>query len=170
MTIAAICRKQIITVDEQASLRQAATLMREYHVGALVVTSSAGGAPSAVGIITDRDLAIEVLARDLTTSDVKAGELASRRLAAVAVNAGIGEAVAAMQRAGVRRLLVTEDSGEVAGIVSSDDLLEAIAGELGTLAGALRVGIARESTERPTLPSATPRPVFLQRGTPGWQA
>lgn len=170
MNIASICRKEIVTVDEQASLRQAAALMRDHHVGALVVTASDGQAPRAIGIVTDRDLVIEVLARNLVGSDVKAGELASRRLAAVVTTAGIGDAVEAMQRAGVRRLLVTEDSGEVVGIVSSDDLLEAIAGELGTLAGALRTGIARENAERPAMAAAMPRPVFLPRGTAGWQA
>ena len=170
MNIAAICRKDIVMVDEQASLCQAANLMREHHVGALVVTASDGQAPRAVGIVTDRDLAIEVFARNVVGSDVKAGDIASRRLAAVASNAGISDAVAEMQRAGVRRLLVTEDSGEVAGIVSSDDLLEALAAELGALGGALRNGIARESAERPAMATSMPRPVFLPRGTPGWQA
>jgi len=170
MSIACLYRKNIVTIDEHASLRQAATLMREHHVGALVVTASDGPAPRAVGVVTDRDIAVEVLARNLGGSDVKVGELASRRLAAVAANATIGDAVAQMQRAGVRRLLVTEESGEIVGIVSSDDLIEAIAAELGTLAAALRGGIAREAAERPAVPASMPRPVFLPRGTPGWQA
>lgn len=170
MDIASICRREIVTIDEQASLRDAAGMMRSHHVGALVVTANEGEQPRVVGIVTDRDLAIEVLARDLGGSDVKVGQLASRRLAGVPAHGNIGDAVAAMQRAGVRRLLVTEENGQLAGFISSDDLFEALAGQLGTLAGALRAGTARESAERQPISPPTPRPVFLPQGTAGWQA
>jgi hypothetical protein len=74
-----------------------------------------------------------------------------------------------MREAGVRRLLVTEPGGQLGGFVSSDDLLDAIAHELGGLAQALRSGITRESAERGAIPASQPRPVFLPHGTPGMQ-
>lgn len=49
MTIAAICRREIITIDSTASLRDAATLMRERHVGALVVTVETAGHEQVMG-------------------------------------------------------------------------------------------------------------------------
>lgn len=169
MTIATICRREVITINSGGSLREAANLMREHHVGALVVTAESAGHEQVVGVITDRDIAIEILARNLDPADVKVGQLASRQLAAVPLTAGIAEAVALMREAGVRRLLVTEPDGRLAGFVSADDLLEALAGQLGVLAGALRSGIAREGTERPAVPPPRPRPVFLAHGTPGMQ-
>ena len=169
MSIAAICQPEVITVDAGASLRDAASLMREHHVGALVVTVDAAGQERAVGVITDRDLAIEILARDLNPTDVKIGQLASRHLASVPGTAGIAEAVAVMQEAGVRRLLVTSNEGQLVGFVSADDLLEALAEQLGVLANALRTGIAREGVERASIPPPRPRPVFLPHGTPGMQ-
>ena len=169
MSIAAICQPEVITIDAGASLRDAANLMREHHVGALVVTVEAAGHERAVGVITDRDLAIEILARDLNPTDVKVGQLASRHLASVPGTAGIAEAVAVMREAGVRRLLVTGHEGQLTGFVSADDLLEALAGQLGVLANALRTGIAREGVERALIPPARPRPVFLPHGTPGMQ-
>lgn len=169
MSIAAICQPEVITVDAGASLRDAASLMREHHVGALVVTVDAAGQERAVGVITDRDLAIEILARDLNPTDVKIGQLASRHLASVPGTAGIAEAVAVMQEAGVRRLLVTGNEGQLVGFVSADDLLEALAEQLGVLANALRTGIAREGVERASIPPSRPRPVFLPHGTPGMQ-
>ena len=169
MSIAAICQPEVITINAGASLRDAANLMREHHVGALVVTVEAAGHEQAVGMITDRDMAIEILARDLNPTDVKVGQLASRRLASVPGTAGIAEAVAVMQEAGVRRLLVTGNEGQLTGFVSADDLLEALSGQLGILANALRAGIAREGVERPSIPRARPRPVFLPHGTPGMQ-
>jgi CBS domain-containing protein len=171
MKIEDICRREIVTIDAQASLQDAANLMRNRHVGALVVVVSGGdGSPPRVsGVVTDRDLAIEVLARNLAAANVPVGEIASGKLVAVPAEAGIAEAVEAMKHGGVRRLLVTGDEGEVMGLVSTDDLLESLAADLGGLAAALRAGIARESAERQAIaPPAAPRPVFLPQGTPGW--
>ena len=74
MSIAQICRHEIVTIDVAASLRDAATLMRSRHVGALVVTVVNGEDEHAVGMVTDRDLAIEILARGLDPGDVKVGQ------------------------------------------------------------------------------------------------
>ncbi len=169
MTIATICRREVVTIDSGASLRAAALQMREHHVGALAVTVESAGFEQVVGLITDRDIAIEILARDLDPADVKVGQLASRHLASVPETAGIAAAVSVMREAGVRRLFVTGQEGQVTGFVSADDVLEALAAQLSDLAGALRSGIAREGAERPSIPPARPRPVFLAHGTPGMQ-
>ncbi len=169
MTIATICRREVITIDSGASLRDAAVQMREHHVGALAVTVASAGYEQVIGLITDRDIAIEILARDLDPTDVKVGQLASRNLASVPDTAGIATAVSMMQAAGVRRLLVTGQEGQVTGFVSADDVPEALAAQLSVLAGALRSGIAREGAERPSIRPARPRPVFLPHGTPGMQ-
>jgi len=167
MSIARICQRELVTIDAGASLRDVAALMRAKHVGALVVTVEAAGRRQALGVLTDRDLVIEILARDLDPADVKAGQLARHPLAVVPGTAGIAEAVAMMREAGVRRLLVTEEEDQLAGFVSADDLLEALAQEGGGLAVALRGPSPREGAERPsTLPT---RPVFLPHGTPGMQ-
>jgi predicted transcriptional regulator len=169
MSIADICRREIVSIDAAASLKDAAGLMRSRHVGALVVTVTQGEREQAVGMITDRDLAIEALSRGLDAGDVKVGQVASRHLASVPAAAVIAQAVTVMQQAGVRRLLVTEQEGQLVGFVSADDLLEALAAQLSGLAGALRSGIAREGAERGAISPPTPRPVFLPHGTPGMQ-
>lgn len=169
MSIGDICQRHIITIDAVATLREAANRMREHHVGALVVTVEAAGQDQVVGVLTDRDLAIEVLARDLGAADVRVAQVASRRLAAVPAAADIGEAVAVMSQAGVRRLLVTGAEGQLEGFVTVDDLLDALASQIGGLAAALKSGIARESAERPAIAPPRPRPAFLPQGTPGFQ-
>ncbi len=170
MRIADICQRHVITVDATATLREAAARMREHHVGALVVTAEADGRDQVVGVLTDRDLAIEVLARGLSGGELHVAELASRALAAVPESAGIPDALATMSRLGVRRLLVTGAQGELSGFVSADDLLDALAAQLGSLAAALKAGFAREAAARPTLAPPRPRPAFLPHGTPGMQA
>lgn len=165
MNIGSICQRDIVTIEADASLRQAATLMREQHVGALVITDAA--APSRVaGVVTDRDLAIEVLARDLDAGSVRVGQLVRRAPVSVPGNGSLREAVAAMEKAGVRRLLVTGDDGRVVGFISADDLVEAMAAEVVGLARALRSGLARENAERPPA-SPSCDDVFLPLGMLG---
>lgn len=166
MNIASLSQREIVTVNADASLSAAAALMREHHVGALVVIDAAEP-PVALGVVTDRDLAIEVLANNFSPSGLRIGQIASGALVAVPGTATVQEAVATMEKGGVRRLLVTDGDGSVTGFVSADDLVEAMAAELGGLARALRSGIARESAERPAV--VPPRPVFLPQGTPGMQ-
>ena len=98
MSIAEICQRDVITIGAVATLREAATLMREHHVGALVVTSEVAGQNQVVGMLTDRDLAIEVLARGLGAEDIRVAQVASRHLVVVPGSAGIAENVVHMTK------------------------------------------------------------------------
>lgn len=171
-TVAGLCRRELVSIPGRASVRAAAALMAEQHVGALAIVSD-DSPPAVVGIVTDRDLALEVLGRGVAGPDSPVAPLARGPLAAVRGDAGVREAVATLQRAGVRRLLVTDRDGGVLGLVSADDLLEAIAQELGGLALALRSGVERERGQpqvpvTPAAPASVPaarRPVFPAFGT-----
>jgi CBS domain-containing protein len=84
---------------------------------------------------------------------------------AVGANATIREAVLAMEKGGVRRLLVVDDDGGVVGLLSSDDLLEALSQEFESLSRALRKGIQREEGERSVISvPARARPVYQAFG------
>lgn len=147
MNLANLCTREVVGIDAAASVREAATLMCDEHVGALVVLT-ADEPPQVVGVVTDRDLALEVLGRPDGAGGLRIGEIVRGRPMAVPGTASVRDAVESMRRAGVRRLLVVDDDGGVVGLVSSDDLLEAIAHDLASLAESLRVGIQREKTER----------------------
>jgi CBS domain-containing protein len=144
MDISSLCQREIVSVPANASIRQAAEAMRHHHVGALVVTD-AEEPGRAIGLVTDRDLVVDVLAPGRPVDGQAIGTLCNTNLVGIPATATVQEAVQAMQRAGVRRLLVVQPGGTLMGLVSADDLFEAIAGELETLAGALRSGISRES-------------------------
>lgn len=147
MDLASLCTREVVGIDARASLREAAALMCEEHVGALVVMT-ADEPPQVVGLVTDRDLALEGLGRPGDPGDLKVGHVAKSPPLAVPASAGAAEAIEAMEKAGVRRLLVVDPDGGVVGIVSSDDLLCAVAGELETLSRALRGNIEREKSSR----------------------
>jgi CBS domain-containing protein len=162
MNISSLCRREIVCVSANASIREAAEAMRQHHVGALVVTDP-DESGRAVGVVTDRNLVVDLLATGLPVDGPAIGELCSRNLVGVLATATIPEAVQVMRRAGVRRLLVVEPGGSLLGLVSADDLFEAIAGELEALAGSLRTGISRESLR--TMPDEPgfelPRAIYL---------
>lgn len=165
MDLTTLCTREVVGIDARSSLQEAAVLMCEEHVGALVVTT--GDEPTkVVGIVTDRDLTLEVLGRGDKGDEVRIGHLAKSPPIAVPADATIREAVLAMEQAGVRRLLVVDEDGGVVGLVSADDLLGALSEEFEGLVRALRKGISREQTERSvvSVPQRT-RPVYRAFGT-----
>ena len=165
MKVESLCRRDVVGIDAESTLRQAATLMCEEHVGALVVVTG-DDPPQVVGIVTDRDLAIDGLGRSGDPLDLKVGHLAKSPPFAVEGSASLQEAAAAMERAGVRRLLVVDPDGGVIGVVAADDLLQALTEQLEGLARALRANLQREQSERKVFStSPKPRPVFPLFGT-----
>lgn len=165
MDIGSLCKREVVGIEAGEPVRNAAALMCEEHVGALVVTTG-DDPPQVVGILTDRDLALEVVGRAEPAVGLRAGDLAKSPPLAVPSSATVHEAVASMESAGVRRLLVVDDDGGVVGLLSSDDLLAAIAEDLGGLSRALRQGIAREADERAvTSVPIRERPVYPGFGT-----
>jgi CBS domain-containing protein len=168
MNIANLCERDIVTVPASASIREAASIMRDQHVGALAVTDPYKP-DHVIGIVTDRDLVLQVLATGRTGEGQAVGDVCRTDLSGVPATASIHEAVQAMQRAGVRRLLVMGKDKEVMGLVSIDDLLDAVAGELDALAGTLRTGIVREASRaraRARAESESPRTLYLARNEP----
>ena len=156
MKVGDICTREIVFVDREESLQRAAQLMREHHVGALVVTQPAEGGADVLGIVTDRDIAVEAVAAGADVQRVGTGRIATPMVATVPADADIGEAVAAMKERGVRRLLVSAPDGRLHGIVAIDDVVAALGHEVAGLAHALRKGIEREAAERKPIPAAVP--------------
>lgn len=168
--IGSICRRRIVSVDAASSLVQAAGLMREHHVGALVITTPTSEGPRVSGIVTDRDLVIDALARGLDGRTVTIGDLASQRVASIGEDDDLSDALAVMQESAVRRLLVTNDQEQLTGILSLDDLMDACAQQMDGLAKVIRSGIEREVAETSLATPETP-PALLRipaMGTVGW--
>lgn len=167
--IGTLCEREVVGISAQATVREAAALMCEEHVGSLVVVTD-DDPPKVVGILTDRDLALDVLGRDEPATQLRAGDIAKAPPVAVQSGASLAEAVEAMDKAGVRRLLVVDEDGGVVGLVAAEDLMAAISRELGGLAHALRSGIEREKGQRKVFAkSSGVRPVFPAFGTAAMQ-
>ena len=158
MNVGDICTREVILADRAATLQQAANLMREHHIGMLLVTADAPEGRSVLGIVTDRDIVIEAVARGLDVTRAEVGRLTSDKLAAMPAAAAVDEAITLMKERGVRRLLVSGDDGRLHGVLSLDDVLGALGHEMAELAHAVRKGIEREAAVAQPLPPAPPLP------------
>ncbi len=138
MKVERVCTRQVIATRRSATLVEAAQEMRRFHVGTLVVFDEAAGRREVAGIVTDRDLVVQGLAQGLDARKAKVEKVMAPVVATVPEGAELHEALERMRAAGVRRLLVTRDSGEPAGIVSLDDALDGLVAELSSLAGLMK--------------------------------
>jgi signal-transduction protein with cAMP-binding, CBS, and nucleotidyltransferase domain len=156
MNVGDICTREVIVADRAATLQQAANLMREHHIGMLLVTADASEGRSVLGIVTDRDIVIDAVARGLDVTRAEVGRLTSDKLAAVPAGAAVDEAITMMKERGVRRLLVSGEDGHLHGVVTLDDVLGALGHEMAELAHAVRKGIEREAAAAKPLSPAPP--------------
>jgi CBS domain-containing protein len=144
MKIADISRRAPVTIPATASVREAARAMQAEHVGVLGLTDPFEPG-RIVGVVTDRDLVLHVLAAERPVDGQVVAGACSSNLHGVPKQASVHDAVDAMKRHGVRRLLVLGDDGRsVEGVLSMDDVLGVLADELAALAATLRAGLARE--------------------------
>jgi CBS domain-containing protein len=148
MTIGAICNREVITVQREATVLHAAMLMREYHVGDVVVIENQKNKVIPVGIVTDRDLVVEVVATELDCKVITVGDIMMTSLSTAKDNLGILESIQLMTSKGVRRLPVVDDSGSLIGIVTLDDLLLLLAKEFGSLSKLVAREQKNEVTKR----------------------
>lgn len=141
MNAGSVCKRGVVTVAPTDDLIAAAHLMREKHVGYLIV-SEMSGAPEkhkrVVGVLTDRDIVVAVLAQEVDAHALKVGDVMTRNPLLIEEAQSIEAVLRHMREAGVRRVPVVDRSGALTGVLSIDDVLEHIAEQLINIAGSIR--------------------------------
>ena len=122
-----LCKRQVVTAGPDASLCDISKLMRANHVGSVVIVDATR---KPVGIITDRDIVVEVVAAELDPKTVRVDEVMTRHPTLALESDDATWSLKVMRDRGVRRLPVMNDAGELSGIVALDDLLESAATSL----------------------------------------
>jgi len=148
MSVTAVCNHNVATIERGAGIVEAAARMRAEHVGDLVVVEQRATRRVPVGILTDRDIVVAVVAKRISPNDVTVGEAMSTQLLTVNQDNGIEYALREMRRAGVRRSPVVDSSGELVGVLSIDDVVDHLAVQLGHIADIIRLGQQTESDTR----------------------
>lgn len=149
MPIGEICIREVIICNRSTNVLEAAQLMRRYHVGDLVIVDESAGKRIPVGMITDRDIVISVLAMQLDPATITAGDLISRDVVVIREDQGVFETIEHMRAHGVRRMPVVDQQGALVGIISVDDLTELLAEELTQLSKLISKEQAQEIERKP---------------------
>lgn len=149
MSISAFCNREVITVKRGATVLHAASLMRQYHVGDVVVIEDRKGKVVPIGIVTDRDIVIELVATELDCKVMTTGDVMARNLTIIKESCGVFEAIQLMSSKGVRRIPVIDDDGGLVGIITLDDILLLLANEFSALSKLIPHEQKNEITHRP---------------------
>ena len=148
MTIGAICNREVITVQRDATVLHAAVLMRQYHVGDVVMIENRKNKTVPIGIVTDRDIMVELVATELDCNVITVGDIVISKLTVTKDSAGVFEAIQLMASKGIRRLPVVDDEGGLVGIITLDDLLLLLSKELAVLTKLVALEQKNEATKR----------------------
>ena len=132
MRIAEVCSRRVVCVDPKASAKDAAEAMHHQDVGALVVVRADKRKPA--GILTDRDLVTRVMAPGMDPRAVPVAEVMTRTLATCRGDHELLDVLGMMGERGIRRVPVVDVKGDLIGIVTTDDLIGALAEHVLTLA------------------------------------
>jgi CBS domain-containing protein len=132
--IGRICTRVVVTATPEESLLAVARRMAEHDVGTVVIVSE----DTPIGIVTDRDIVLRAVARELAPEDTPISVVMSRALRTVDESLPIEQALGTMASAHIRRLVVTGEAGRLRGVVSLDDVMELMAEEAASVRRVLR--------------------------------
>lgn len=148
-TIASICNRSVAFTTRETTVAAAARLMRHGHVGSLVVVDRMnGGKRMPIGIVTDRDIVVEVIATGLDPAVITVGDIMAQEIVVGRESDSVLETLEIMRFKGVRRLPTVGPDGQLIGIVTVDDLIEVLAEELSELAKIVAHEQSREAAAR----------------------
>jgi len=148
MTVGNLCNREVVITGRESTIVEVAQLMRLHHVGDVVIVEDREDDRAPVGIITDRDLVVELIADGVDLDAVTAGDVMSYELVTARTDDSIWETLKRMRGLGVRRMPVVNNRGGLEGILSLDDILELLAEELSMLAKVPTCGQTREKQLR----------------------
>lgn len=148
MPIGEICNRDTVIVKRDDTIADAAKLMRQHHVGDVVVVEERDGLNVPVGIVTDRDLVVEIMATELDPGIITVGDIMEQELVTVKESVGVFETIQYMRSKTVRRLPIVSENGALVGILTLDDLLGLLSEELVAISRLTGYQRQREARQR----------------------
>ncbi len=148
LTAGDLCKRKLTVGYRQTSVVAAAQLMREDHVGALVVVNDENGSRQVCGLITDRDIVMAVVATGLDPEPLCLEDIMTEHVVTVNEGDSLLDLMRSMRKHGVRRVPVVGSQEELMGIVSMDDVLKILAQEMNALVGSVDAGMRQERDRR----------------------
>lgn len=149
MSVGEVCNREVVVVGHEADAGEAARLMREFHVGDLVVVERHGDGNVPIGIVTDRDLVVEVMAQGIEAGSVCVKDLMVQPLETAVEEDDLLEVLHRMRSKGLRRMPVISTEGLLEGILTVEDVLDLLSEELMDVVALSAVQRQREAQYRP---------------------
>lgn len=144
MNIINIYNRNVIVADQNSDVLTAAQLMRQHHVGTIVIVADAVNSKKPIGIVSERDLVVKVLAKNVSAKDITLHDTMTRDLVCLREDDDIIDTIRVMCMEGVRRAPVINKQGNLVGILAMDDLVEMLADDLSNLARLIERGRQNE--------------------------
>lgn len=144
------CNRNVTVVSKQDSIVKAAKIMRESHVGDVLVCESRDGDRIPVGILTDRDIVIEVVAKEIDPDLLVIDDVMSFKLVTAHEDDDLMSVIKRMRINGVRRIPIVNKKNALIGILSADDILEVVSEQLLDLEKIIENEYKKEQKERPS--------------------
>ena len=148
MSAGEYCNRDVVITGPETSITDAAVLMRQYHVGTLVIVHKEKGINKPAGILTDRDLVMEILAQKVPVDSVTVKDVMSSEPVTINENESLMDTLALMQHEGVRRVIVIDKQGALQGILTADDAIMLIAESMNSLQELIGHELSRENSTR----------------------
>ncbi len=144
-----VCNRNVVIMSKDETIQEAARLMRHHHVGSILVCDNSGKGPTPLGILTDRDIVVELLAEGVAPDAVCTGDIMTFELLTTHEEDDLEQTLEKMLSRAIRRIPVVDDNAKVVGILSLDDLLEFFAEQFNRLVTLINAGLKREQLKRP---------------------
>jgi len=124
MRVGEYCNREVVVIEQDGSITEAARIMREYHVGDVIIVRSQNGKQIPVGILTDRDIALEIVAKSADPEALSVGDAMTYELTTVNEDDDLMHVIEVMRDKGIRRVPVVTLDEVLVGIITVDDLLD----------------------------------------------
>lgn len=156
MRVGEICKRAVVAINDKCDVIGAAKLMRDRHVGFLVVFREGDEIRRPVGVLTDRDIVLQVTAREVHGKEVTVGDVMTRKpLIATEVDE-LSDVLQAMRLAGIRRVPVVDVRSCLTGVFAIDDALDLITGLMCDITGSIKNEQRQEWRARPQMQAQSP--------------
>jgi predicted transcriptional regulator len=148
MKVSDICKRAVISIDNSMDITAAAELMRQQHVGFLIVYKTGDELRRPIGVLTDRDIVIEVIAKKVDPASLTVDDLMTRQPLVANESEQLGDVLQAMRMAGIRRVPVVDTRGALTGVVAIDDAFDVITGFMCDITGSVKSEQRHERSSR----------------------
>jgi CBS domain-containing protein len=138
MKVGEYCKRAVVAIASSSDAAAAAKLMRAEHVGFLIAYREGDELQKPTGVLTDRDLVLGVMARDVDPRAVTVEDIMSRQPLVANETDELGDMLQAMRLAGIRRVPVVDDRGALTGIMAIDDAIDVVTGLMCDIAGSIK--------------------------------